>query len=76
MDAREIMESEDFKRCVDFHGHICPGLSIGYKAAKVALEKLNEERSETKRSWPSWRRTRVPPMRCRCSPGALSAKET
>ncbi len=46
MDAREIMESEDFRKCVDFHGHICPGLSIGYKAAKVALEKLNEQRSE------------------------------
>ena len=46
MKAQEIMESNDFKRCADFHGHICPGLSIGYKAAKVAMEKLSEKRAE------------------------------
>jgi len=40
-----VMESDDFKRCVDFHGHICPGLSIGYKAALEGMKKLNEERS-------------------------------
>ncbi|MBF0388796.1 MAG: formylmethanofuran dehydrogenase [Desulfamplus sp.] len=41
----DIMESESFKKCVDFHGHICPGLSIGYKAATEAMRRLNEERS-------------------------------
>ncbi len=46
MDAREIVESEDFRKCAEFHGHICPGLSIGYRAAKVALERLREERAE------------------------------
>ena len=45
MDAKQIMEGEKFKRCADFHGHICPGLSIGYKAAEAALEWLNENRS-------------------------------
>ncbi len=43
MNAQQIMEAEDFKRCADFHGHICPGLSIGYKAAKLAMERLEEE---------------------------------
>lgn len=45
MNARQIMNSEDFKRCEEFHGHICPGLSIGYKAAKAAMKKLEERRS-------------------------------
>jgi formylmethanofuran dehydrogenase subunit E len=46
MKAQEIMNSEAFVKCVDFHGHICPGLSIGYKAAKVAMEKLEEGRAD------------------------------
>jgi formylmethanofuran dehydrogenase subunit E len=44
--AQEIMESEDFKRCVDFHGHVCPGLSIGFMAANAGMERLREGRSE------------------------------
>jgi len=46
MNAQEIMEKDDFKKCADFHGHICPGLSIGYKAAKAGMEMINETRSE------------------------------
>jgi formylmethanofuran dehydrogenase subunit E len=46
MNAQQIMNSEDFRKCEDFHGHICPGLSIGYKAAKVAMEKLEEGRAD------------------------------
>ena len=45
MNAQQIMNSEDFKKCVAFHGHICPGLSIGYKAAKAALTALAEKRA-------------------------------
>jgi formylmethanofuran dehydrogenase subunit E len=46
MDAQQIMDSEEFKKCADFHGHVCPGLSIGFKAAKLALEKLRESRAD------------------------------
>ncbi|MBW1649228.1 MAG: formylmethanofuran dehydrogenase [Deltaproteobacteria bacterium] len=46
MNAQEILESEDFKKCVNFHGHICPGLSIGYKAAKACMEAIKEIKSE------------------------------
>ena len=46
MNSKQIMESEEFKKCADFHGHICPGLVIGYKAAKAGMEALNEQRSE------------------------------
>ncbi len=42
MNAQKIMDSEDFKRCVKFHGHICPGLSIGYRAVKLAMNKLEQ----------------------------------
>ena len=26
--------------CAQFHGHKCPGLAIGYRAAVLAMEKL------------------------------------
>jgi formylmethanofuran dehydrogenase subunit E len=45
MNAEKILDSEEFKKCAEFHGHICPGLSMGYKAAKVALKKLEEGRA-------------------------------
>jgi formylmethanofuran dehydrogenase subunit E len=30
----------DFLRCVDFHGHVCPGLAIGYAAVKAGSPML------------------------------------
>lgn len=45
MNAENIMDSEEFKKCAEFHGHVCPGLSIGFKAAKVALKRLEERRA-------------------------------
>ena len=45
MTAEDILSSEDFKKCADFHGHICPGLAIGYRAAKAALDWLKEKGS-------------------------------
>jgi formylmethanofuran dehydrogenase subunit E len=30
----------DLKKCVAFHGHLCPGLVYGYRAAKEALRLL------------------------------------
>ncbi len=37
---------EDFQRCVDFHGHVCPGLAMGYVAAKAGMAWLGERRAE------------------------------
>jgi len=45
MTAQDILDSEDFKRCAAFHGHVCPGLSIGFKAARTAMEWLREKRA-------------------------------
>lgn len=30
----------DWDRCVAFHGHVCPGLAIGFQAAQIALKVL------------------------------------
>jgi formylmethanofuran dehydrogenase subunit E len=32
---------DDLKRCVDFHGHICPGLIYGYRVAKEAMKLMD-----------------------------------
>ncbi len=40
------MEKTDWEKCIDFHGHSCPGLAIGYRVAKTALEKLAEDRDQ------------------------------
>ena len=37
--------SEDFEKCVAFHGHICPGLAIGFQAARVLMERLGVGRA-------------------------------
>lgn len=36
----------DYQKAVEFHGHSCPGLTIGYLAAKAALEHLGVARAE------------------------------
>jgi hypothetical protein len=45
MSAHDIINSEAFKKCEVFHGHICPGLAIGYRAATAAMAWLHEKRS-------------------------------
>jgi formylmethanofuran dehydrogenase subunit E len=35
----------DLKACIAFHGHLCPGLAIGYAAAKRAMEILKQKRA-------------------------------
>lgn len=39
------MEKTPWEKAVDFHGHSCPGLAVGFKVAQVALNELREERS-------------------------------
>jgi formylmethanofuran dehydrogenase subunit E len=34
------MEQLIWEKCVDFHGHECPGLAIGYRACELAIERL------------------------------------
>lgn len=36
----------DYRQIVKFHGHECPGLAMGYRMAKAAMNELNSKRSE------------------------------
>ncbi len=37
---------KDLQQTIQFHGHMCPGLAIGYRAAKTAQAHLEIERAE------------------------------
>jgi len=45
MNEERFYQKEDFRRCVEFHGHICPGLAIGYRAARAGMDWLRENRA-------------------------------
>ncbi len=34
------MNQELWEECVEFHGHECPGLAIGFRACEIAKEEL------------------------------------
>ena len=36
---------ERLRGAIAFHGHLCPGLMIGYRAARLGLSRLGEQRS-------------------------------
>ncbi len=36
---------DDLNKCVEFHGHICPGLIYGYRVAKEAMKLMDIARS-------------------------------
>lgn len=46
MDVNQVEFPDDFKQCVAFHGHLCPGLVYGYLVAKEAMRLLSLCRSE------------------------------
>jgi len=37
---------DDLRETIQFHGHLCPGLALGYRVAKAALRELNAERPQ------------------------------
>ena len=41
----EIFSNSDFARCVQFHGHTCPGLAIGFQAAMTLMKRLDVRRA-------------------------------
>ncbi len=46
MSNEEKEGREAFQQCADFHGHVCPGLAIGYRAAVAGMAWLRENRAE------------------------------
>ena len=45
MKDKVISSSRDFKKCVEFHGHTCPGLAIGFRAARTLMERLGARKA-------------------------------
>ncbi|WP_347488796.1 FmdE family protein [Desulfoscipio sp. XC116] len=39
------MEKSPWEKAIEFHGHVCPGLAIGYRVSEIALKHLQELRS-------------------------------
>ncbi|MCG8400009.1 MAG: FmdE family protein [Firmicutes bacterium] len=39
------MEKTPWEKAVEFHGHSCPGLAIGYRVAEIAMQRLRQARS-------------------------------
>ena len=36
----------DLRDAIQFHGHLCPGLALGYRVAKAALKELDADRPQ------------------------------
>lgn len=36
-----MTDHETVTKIVDFHGHMCPGLAVGIRAAEVALSEID-----------------------------------
>jgi formylmethanofuran dehydrogenase subunit E len=45
MKEEEPLLFDEFQKCADFHGHVCPALAIGYQAAKAGIAWLEEHRA-------------------------------
>lgn len=39
-------EKTSWQKCVEFHGHQCPGLTIGFRQGLIAMEKLGIQRAQ------------------------------
>ena len=37
---------DDLREAIQFHGHLCPGLALGYRVAKAALRELHADRPQ------------------------------
>ena len=38
------LQNDELRDTVQFHGHLCPGLALGYRVAKAALRELKADR--------------------------------
>ncbi len=41
----DVSVPEDLQETARFHGHLCPGLALGYRATRAALERMGLDRS-------------------------------
>lgn len=43
-DPMQDIQNNDLREVIQFHGHLCPGLALGYRVAKAALRELKADR--------------------------------
>lgn len=36
---------QDMEKCIEFHGHLCPGITIGYLASRIGMKKMRWRRA-------------------------------
>jgi formylmethanofuran dehydrogenase subunit E len=41
-----VQDDQDLRESIQFHGHLCPGLALGYRVAKAALRELGAVRPQ------------------------------
>ncbi|MDI6873323.1 MAG: FmdE family protein [Actinomycetota bacterium] len=41
----DVKVPEDLQETARFHGHLCPGLALGYRAVRAAMDRMGLERS-------------------------------
>jgi formylmethanofuran dehydrogenase subunit E len=34
------MDEKLWRKCIEFHGHACPGLAIGFRTGEADIEKM------------------------------------
>lgn len=39
------MDINNWEKAVEFHGHVCPGLAVGFRSAQLAMDRLGVSRS-------------------------------
>ncbi len=45
MENEDISLGGNFSKCVQFHGHMCPGLAIGFQAAQTLMKRLGAKKA-------------------------------
>jgi formylmethanofuran dehydrogenase subunit E len=45
MKGKVISFRGDFSKCIEFHGHACPGLALGFQAARTLMERLEVQKA-------------------------------
>lgn len=45
MPELSMEKQASFQKCVELHGHLCPGLAFGFQAAMAGMDFLSEVRA-------------------------------
>jgi len=46
MNLEKYLKDPELKKVVEFHGHLCPGLALGFKVAQIAQKEVSRPEDE------------------------------